>query len=156
MNQRGLTLLELLIALAIGAALLVIGIVLFTPSAPRRAALDLQRLYLSARNRAIVHSQHIAVVPANGAFTRWQVKHVPSFRECGAGSVLLTTSLYGSAAIRVASTDAKQGTVVWMPNGAPRACNATLPNQTLHISGASATYKVVISNLGRVSIEAVQ
>lgn len=155
MNQHGLTLLELLIVLGIVALLMVIGIVLFSPSAPHRAAQDLQRLYLSARNRAIIHSQHIAVVPANKAFTRWHVKAVPSFRQCDSGSVLLTSSLYGSSAIQVVSKDAKQGTVVWLPNGSPRACNATLPNQTLEIVGHSAAYKVVISNLGRVNIEAM-
>lgn len=156
MDQRGLTILELLIVLGIIAVLTVVSIMLFAPSASRRAAQDLQRLYLGARNRAIMHREHIAVVPANAANTRWELRRVGSYMQCENGEVLLSTSLYGNAFIQVVPRNTQNGTLVWTPHGSPRACNAQLPNQTIEIAGGPTVHKVVISSLGRVNIEAVQ
>lgn len=154
MNNTGLTLLELLVTLAILGVLLVTSLVWFRPSAPRRAAQDLQRLYINARNLAIMQNETVAVVPANHANTVWHMKLVPSYADCAGGTVLHTLDLPRASLLSVVPSAVYGGEVVWTPNGSPRSCGRGLTNQTILISAPlQHAYAVVISNLGRVNVQ---
>lgn len=154
MNDTGLTLLELLAALAIIGVLLVFSLVWFSPSIPRRAAQDLQRLYINARNLAIMQNETVAVVPANRANTAWHMKLVSSYADCAGGTVLYTLNLPRAPTLSVIPSATYGGEVVWTPNGSPRSCGRGLTNQTIIIGAPlQSPYEVVISNLGRVNVQ---
>lgn len=154
MSNAGVTLIELLITCAIIAVLLVWSIMALRPPITRIAAQELQRLYVTARNRAIVQNQTIAVVPANASHTVWNMKSIESYAHCDSGTILFTTSLPGRGLLSVAPSTAYRGEVVWTPNGSPRSCGRGLTNQTILLAAPFIQqYEVVISNLGRVNVQ---
>lgn len=155
MNNTGVTLLEMLAVLAIIGVIIILSLVWFSPSVPRRAAQELQRLYINARNLAILQNETVAVVPANRANTIWHMKLVPSYADCASGTVLYTLSLPKAPTLSVVPSATYGGEVVWTPNGSPRSCGSGLTNQTITIGAPFQNpYEVVISNLGRVNVQA--
>ena len=159
-NQRGISLLEMLIVLAVAAVLLAIGAVWIQPPAARAFANDVKAQIEQARYEAVKRSVPVAVRFRDGAFVTTVDPSDPA-----AGLITVVDSCASDAAVLVrrdaseyrgvsVETDPSAWSVVWLPSGQGRTCGGSLAiGSTVEITDGRTTRVIEVSVGGRVSIQ---
>jgi len=153
--QRGFTVIEMLIAVAIAGILLAVGFVNLQAPAARLFANDVKAQIEQARFEAIRRNAPVAVVWEAGAgrfATRLEPATPTVVAACG-GSQVLQTRLPTEYRNVTVDASAWPGGVVWLPSGQGRTCTgAPAIGGDIAITDGRSTRVVEVSVGGRVSI----
>lgn len=154
---RGVTVLELLLAIAILGILVAIAAPMLQPPAASLFANDLRITIQQARHEAIRRNRPVAVVwtMANQSFTTRVNEVSPRLEDACAGpTVLRTRSAVTYPRLTVTSDFGDGQGIVWLPNGQARRCDgAALGSVSTQISDGRTTRTVTTNMTGMVTIE---
>lgn len=155
---RGVTLVELLIALAIIAVLTGIGVVALQPPESRLLANDIKAQFEQARFEAIKRNTPVAVVwnADDEEFITVANTNDPRVIATCAGNDVLnrrSTQEYRSARVSLEGSRPWPGSTVWLPSGQGRTCaGSPAIGGEITLNDGRTTRVVEISVGGRVSI----
>jgi prepilin-type N-terminal cleavage/methylation domain-containing protein len=145
----GLTLLELLVALAVVAILTAIGWTVFRPPLSSRVAMELARLVRSARWAAVLDERPAILLARDGG------RSIVVLRDGGwrCDAAAPGTLAWEAGGRRVVVAWPVRG-VAFGPDGFPRSCHGDgVGAATVVVSDGAASAAVVVSSLGRVRWE---
>jgi len=150
-GRTGLTLLEVVVALALAGLLAGGATVLLRPGGAVRAAQGARTFLLWARLEALWTGEAVAVVP--GASPALSARSAPDAATACTGPELKRFELARYGRARVAQ--AFRAGIVWLPGGGARSCagGGVISGRMDLVDGARRV-SVVVSSLGRVRVEA--
>ena len=156
-GNRGFSLLELIIVMAMLAIFLAIGFTQMRPPSSRVFANDLKIQIQQARYEAIKRNRPVAVVweaSTQRFTTRLNLANPTLPLACSGSTVLVTKQGADYPGLNISSQLASGAGVVWLPNGQARRCDGGLPEPTrTTVSDHRATRFVDITLTGRVLIQ---
>jgi len=153
-GSRGLTLLELLVALGLAAVVLGAGLAGIQPGGAARAARSARAFLLWARLEAMWSGRSVAVVQASwpGLVARAADGSGPS-GACTAPEVRrLRVDRFARVNVRLPL----RAGIVWLPTGGARSCaGGGVVSGRMELADRFHAVAVVVSSLGRVRLESV-
>ncbi|MGL4611866.1 MAG: pilus assembly FimT family protein [Trueperaceae bacterium] len=157
MQQRGFTLIEMLVTLAIlGVALTTSVSFLQMPSA-RLYANDLKAMIQQARFESVRRNVAVAVVWDGSAFSTYTNTGTTTSCPTGTTNRLLTHPLTEYRNVTLTTNLPQSGTargIIWLPTGEIRGCNGLANTEsTITITNKSRVSIVTVSTVGRVSVQ---
>src|SRR5690606_67866 len=150
----GLSLAEVLVALAVLGLLASLGVAAARPSPEGRAASALRSLLLQARAEALWSGSPAAVVELPGGAGFAALRSRLGEPGCEAGETLAAVRLRDFPRVAVVQ-GLWSGGLYWLPTGSGRDCTGGgVVSGTVVLRGPRGTASVVVSSLGRVRVEA--
>ena len=152
-SRLGVTVLEIMMAIAVVGILASIGYVNLRTPGPQLFANDLRALVQQARHEAVKRNQPVAVLwDASG---RRFVTSVPSGSPwCEVGVQLAERRLAEYPRLSIETTFVDGEGVVWLPSGHARSCEMrSFERAIAFIEDGSSSKTVVVTLTGRVEIQ---
>ncbi len=151
-KQKGFTLIEMLVTLAILGIALATGIAFVKMPSPRLYANDLKAMIQQARFESIKRNVAVAVVWDSVAQAFTVRVNTGNDQLCSASTVIKTQPLSEYRNLTLATTMTGNG-IIWLPTGQVKSCTNSFADSVTTLSDSRSTLRVVLSRAGKVSIE---
>lgn len=150
-HDRGLSLVEVLVLLAVLGIVAAISFAAVRPSFELRAARAVRSMILQARAEAMWTGSPVAVIelPDGRGFVADRL----ALPACADGKTITTLHLAEFPGVRLVD-GLRTGGLYWLPTGGGRTCSGGgVISDTLVLGGPRGSAAVIVSSLGRVRLE---